>query len=269
MGYRVANSWPATLALILSLIQPLLAHEFWLAPSSHRIATGEQIDLYAMIGKGDKVEALERLPKHIKRFRVHDGERQSKVGGKNFSLPTGQFQAARGGVHVFGYESRPRLNTLPGARFDAYLKEEGLDDIVAERLASGDADEPGRERYARCAKSLVQVDGGKGGDRVLGFPFEIVAQTDPFQMSVGSTLVVQLLRDGEPIPGVLLKAFALAEEKEPVLLRSDGDGYVRVAVTEAGRWMLHAVFMDPLGNEDREADWESFWASLTFEIPQD
>lgn len=265
----VTRIWKALVlgCLLFPTTMPLVAHEFWLAPSSHRVNKGEPLELNATIGQDDKVEAVKRLPRHIKQFQVYDGEGLVKVSGRNFSLPTGVFQTRRDGVHVFCYESHGRLNTLPGERFQVYLAAEGLEEILAERAAAGEQDAPGRERYTRCAKSLVQVGRGGGTDRALGLPFEIVAKADPFGMKVGSTFLVQVLREGEPMPGVLIKSFSPPDSKKPVLVRSDGDGYARIQLTRTGRWMLHAVFMDALDPDDREADWESFWASLTFEVP--
>jgi hypothetical protein len=34
---------------------------------------------------------------------------------------------------------------------------------------------------------------------------------------------------------------------------------------KGGKWRLHAIQMERAS--DSEADWESFWATLTFEIP--
>jgi hypothetical protein len=45
-----------------------------------------------------------------------------------------------------------RTAEMKGQEFTEYLNEEGLDAVIAARQASGDADKPAKERYARNAK---------------------------------------------------------------------------------------------------------------------
>ena len=242
------------------------AHEFWLAPSTHRASEGDSIELNAMIGHGDQVKSLRRRSDHLSEFRVYDGQGHFNVGGKRNQFPTGRYRTQRSGLHVFRYLSQPLLNTLPADRFQKYLKDEGLDDALSIRRSKGGEKQAGRERYLRFAKSLVQVGDRNGSDRVLGLPLEIVAITNPFRLRTGSILVVRVLQEGLPIPGVMVKGFALKGGQDPVLVRTDGDGYARIPLAWDGRWMLNAVWIEPLEDDVPDADWESYWASLTFEI---
>ena len=45
-----------------------------------------------------------------------------------------------------------------------------------------------------------------------------------------------------------------------------GSGRVRLRLPSHGRWLIKAVHMVPAGDA-AQADWQSLWASLTFEIP--
>jgi len=47
--------------------------------------------------------------------------------------------------------------------------------------------------------------------------------------------------------------------------RSDQNGRATFAIDEAGPWLVKAVHMVPAA-AGSNADWESFWASLTFEM---
>jgi hypothetical protein len=51
-----------------------------------------------------------------------------------------------------------------------------------------------------------------------------------------------------------------------VSARSDKDGRVRLRLPHAGMWMVKAVHMIP-APAGTQADWQSFWASLTFDLP--
>jgi hypothetical protein len=46
--------------------------------------------------------------------------------------------------------------------------------------------------------------------------------------------------------------------------KTDATGRISIPVT-SGRWRLHTIHMERVSLAD--ADWESLWATLTFEIP--
>jgi uncharacterized GH25 family protein len=45
--------------------------------------------------------------------------------------------------------------------------------------------------------------------------------------------------------------------------RTDAEGRVRFRLPQGGMWLVKSVHMIP----GAKADWESYWASLTFELP--
>lgn len=254
--------------LLLNLMSMvgLSAHEFWLAPSTHHAAIGEKVAINVMIGEGSKAASLERRPSHIRRFQIFDGQTRSDVDGRRFRRPTGRFTGQKVGVHVVSYESEPQLVELTAEKFEKYLLSEGLDEVVLDRQAAGETSNPVRESFSRFAKSLVQVGGSLAGDVPLGLPMEIVALANPFRLFPGDMLVVRVLLEGEPVPGVLVKAFALGDDSVRQGVRTDGTGLARFPITTSGRWLLNAVFMER-AEDDKVLDWTSRWASLTFEVP--
>jgi hypothetical protein len=54
---------------------------------------------------------------------------------------------------------------------------------------------------------------------------------------------------------------------EKLTARSDKEGRVTFRLPRSGMWLVKAVHMIP-APPDTKADWESFWASLTFELPE-
>ena len=52
-----------------------------------------------------------------------------------------------------------------------------------------------------------------------------------------------------------------------VVGRTDANGRARITVKATGPHRLHAIVMVRCAAPEA-ADWESFWASLTFEIPK-
>jgi uncharacterized GH25 family protein len=166
---------------------------------------------------------------------------------------------------VIGYRSRPSPVTLPADTFTAYLKEEGLDAVIAARARSHASEREGRELFSRAAKSLVRSGDAGAGDRMLGFPIELVAERNPYQITSGEPLPVRLVYQHAPLAGALVVAFNQRHPYQKQRVRSDRDGRATFTIDEPGRWLVKAVHMVP-APAGSKADWESFWASLTFEI---
>ncbi|HMC15773.1 MAG TPA: hypothetical protein VKI18_09085, partial [Albitalea sp.] len=60
-------------------------------------------------------------------------------------------------------------------------------------------------------------------------------------------------------------ARAGADPNAKIALRSDADGRVLLPLSHVGAWMIKAVHMRP-APAGSGADWESLWASLSFEV---
>ena len=107
-------------------------------------------------------------------------------------------------------------------------------------------------------------------DRALGFAFELVPEQNPYALAAGGTLPLRLLYKGRPFAGALVVAMPKAHPEAAVTARSDSQGRVRLELGESGVWMVKAVHMARLESAAaaaEHADWQSLWASLTFELP--
>jgi uncharacterized GH25 family protein len=85
-------------------------------------------------------------------------------------------------------------------------------------------------------------------------------------MAAGGDLPVRLTYEGRPLAGALVVAINRANPMEKLAARSGEDGRVRFTLPRAGMWLIKAVHMvdAPAG---AGAEWASYWASLTFELP--
>ena len=68
-----------------------------------------------------------------------------------------------------------------------------------------------------------------------------------------------------PLAGALVVAFNQRSPYHRLRARSDQNGRATFAIDEPGPWLVKAVHMVPAA-AGTNADWESFWASLTFEM---
>jgi uncharacterized GH25 family protein len=246
---------------------PAEEHDFWLAPSSYRPATGSTVDIALLVGHPSRHAPYVRNPRHIRRFVAAFGDTLHIVRGTPGRSPAGSVTFRSPGLAVIGYSSRMTATTLEASRFEAYLRDEGLDDVVAERERRGETQTPGRERFARSAKTILQVGGtGRVGfERRLGFPFELVPERNPYDLAPGDSLPVRLYLRGRPLGGALVTAYRMNSARATSSTRSDASGRAWLSLDGPGEWMIKSVHMSALSGDPR-ADWESIWATLTFEL---
>src|SRR6185503_18616679 len=135
---------------------------------------------------------------------------------------------------------------------------------IESRKKLGETERPGRERYSMYVKSLVLAGAPNDGyKRVVGLPIEIVPEKDPLQVKSGQSLPVRVLFRGKPAADLQLFAASVGVPNKNIG-KTDANGRISVPV-KSGRWRLHSILMQRI--TEPAADWESFWATLTFEIP--
>jgi uncharacterized GH25 family protein len=174
-----------------------------------------------------------------------------------------------GGTYVVGAVIRPRLLKLSGKEFTAYLKEEGLEDVVAARAAQKRHDEPSRERYSKYLKAVFQLgDAVEAAPSALGHSAEIIPERSPYRLGPGDRLPVRCLVDGQPWARKVVFAGGrrgIADQRfPPQRLLTDDEGRATVQIAGAGVWYVKLVAMREV--KDAEANYESKWATLSFAV---
>jgi uncharacterized GH25 family protein len=248
---------------------PLLAHDFWIEPTRLEPEVGQSVGLRLRVGERLAGDAVPRLATHVKRFVVAAGDaaEPQPVAGRRGDDPAGSVRATAPGLHVVGYWSHPSSVELPPEKFDAYLRDEGLDAIAAQRAARASSAAPVREHYVRCAKSLLQVGPASAAqaDRRLGLPLELIAERNPYALGANEPLPLRLTYQDRPLAGALVVAINSLDPAARQSARSDAQGRVSFALRPGGLWLVKTVHMIE-ADADSGADWSSLWASLTFEV---
>jgi len=256
-------------AALALLPASLLAHDFWIEPSTFHPAAGDIVTASLRVGQKLDGEALPRIPPLVDRFLIQGSGAEGTVPGRPGADPAGMTRIAEGGLHWIGYQSNPYPVTLDGPKFEDYLRAEGLESIVAERARKGQSAVPGRERFYRCAKALLDTPGGSATSDVvakpLGFTLELVPRKNPYALRAGGALPVSLLFRGKPIANVLVVAMNRSDPDHAVHARTDAKGQATLPLGGPGFWLIKAVHMQP-APAGAEADWESWWASITFDL---
>jgi hypothetical protein len=263
----LARAVPWAVGLLLAAGGAGRAHDFWIEPSTFRPAPHERVALRLRVGERLRGEPVPLLPGRVRAFVVATGDGVRPIAGRAGAEPAGAVQIARTGIAVVGYRSLPQRIELAASDFARYLAEEGLEEVARARAARGEAAAPGRERFSRAAKALLAVGDPRpaaGHDRVLGFTLELVPERSPWALRPGDALPVVLRHEGRPLAGALVAALS-ATAGRVAAARTDAAGRVHLPLDRAGAWLVKAVHMTalPAGGD---ADWESVWASLTFEV---
>ena len=259
----------ATFVLCLGAHASLGAHDMWIEPTSFSPELGRVLGLKLRVGDDFRGEPIPRNDELIERFVVADANGQRGVVGRAGADPAGLLRVTATGPMVVGYQSRPIAVSLSADKFTSYLKEQALDQIVALREQKGQAHADAREQFIRCAKSLVRTGpaANQPADRTLGLTLELVAEADPSSLQPGRDLPVRLTYQSHALAGARVVAVNQRNPWDRLTAISDQDGRVRFRLTEGGTWMVRAVHMIP-SPARAQADWISYWASITFDASE-
>jgi uncharacterized GH25 family protein len=255
------------LSALLGLATPAAAHEFWIEPANFRPPVGKPLDVRLLVGQEFRGDTMIYLPEAFERFITVNARGTRKIPGLPGDDPAARLTPAEPGLLLIAYQSTRYSLDMDAPTFESYLEKEGLDGVRALRAQRGERAKPVREVYSRFAKSLLAVGGrddGLDASRPIGLRLEIVPQTPIYRLKPGQGLEVQLLYENRPLANAQLLAFSKKKLKTQLVQRTDADGRARFVLPHADIWMLSAVHMVP-APAGAKADWESFWASLSFE----
>jgi uncharacterized GH25 family protein len=228
------------------------AHDFWIEPSTFRPSPGETVAIGLRVGEQFAGDPVPRSSL-IERFVVMQDGREEEITGIEGRDPAGWIQA-RGGPAIIAYRSKPSFVELPAAQFEAYLRENGLERIIAARKRRGEQATPGREIFSRCAKAIL--NGTSAAPAKLRY--EIIPESVvPFRG--------RLLFDGKPLAGALVVATYRDDPRVRLLMRSNPQGRFAFTSPRRGVWLITSVHMIEAPALSK-ADWESVWASLTLDL---
>jgi hypothetical protein len=246
---------------------PLLGQDTYLLPERFVLAPGEACEV--ALHSGDFFPASEFAipPEKLARARLSTGaairgwEEQGDRTVARLTAPAaaGSFYAA--------VETAPLARELKADDFEAYLADEGANDTLLWRSQNGESRRTGRELIRKCAKALMSVGKpGAGFDRPVGHPLEIVPLRNPAALRPGETLAVRVLFRGAPLKGALINVRWLYADGRMGSLAAgptDARGVAALRIEAAGQWKLHTLRL-VRRLDRREADWDTYSASLTF-----
>jgi hypothetical protein len=245
--------------LPLLIISSLYGHDLYLMPQNFRPAAGEATLISAHTGDSFPFSEQPVDPARLTSLPANEWRMLGKATHATMQVQPGS--------QYFGVFTKPRFLEMEAAKFIDYLKEEGLTtQLEAYSAMTGKS----REMYSKFAKTYIVAGQSSGNfSTPLGLKIEIVPQADPSHLKPGDELPVQLLFDGTPLADIQMEIATSRDPRTKSVLtkagRTNSKGMLSIPVPASGKIRLHAVAMKRVKAETH--DWESYWASLTFEVP--
>ncbi len=261
------------------------AHDSWLVADKTHVRPGETVRVAFVTSENFPISESATKPSRVSRWVATDGRRTEEIKGYRIEGDelVGRFTPETEGVFIASLGLHPRFIEIEAEQFDAYLLDEQAIHALESRKARGEGARAGREYYSKFATAIVCAWPDARGLQAApaGNKIEIVAVDPPCTLTQGGQFRVRVLFDGRPGAGFHVKAghaglppHSYAQER-----KTDSAGVATFELNRAGRWFVrtHAIrrieseqgtksSKDNRADERSEADWESFWASMTFEV---
>lgn len=255
------------------MLLPVFAHDLFLKLDSFFVKVNDKVAIKILNGSFQNSEGAVNFAR-LKDVSVvtPTGTRTNPKEGDFTKDATTSFLnlwPTETGNYVVGLSTLPREIDLKAKDFNEYLEEDGIPDTLADRKLKNELLKDVRERYSKHVKTIFQA-GDKQTDnfkRVLGYAVEIVPQNNPYTLKAGGTLSILCLKDSKPLVNqVVMSGREDGAGKLMVgsSIRTDKNGIAKIKIDATGKWYAKFISMTPI--TDPKVNYESRWATLTFEI---
>lgn len=271
---RVRRIAPLVIAvtLLLASFTLAMAHDMFVKPTRFFAPENAEVRVRLMNGTFSKSE------NSIARNRLADASVLTPRGrialdtaewGVRGDTSTFHIHTRGAGTYVIGVSTKPSQIDLSADDFNLYLQDDGIPDVLEARRKSGELNKPAKERYHKHVKALVQVGNARSAHYAtpMGYPAEIMPMANPYSLKAGATLQVKTLVDGKPAANQLVMFGGEVSGKEAMeqkSTRSDANGMASIPLATAGVWYIKFIHMAKVERDG--LDYESKWATLTFEV---
>ncbi len=259
----------------------VLAHEFWLQSNQYFFAVSEVANIRFNVGedftgenwKGNRNRVQQLIHYAPDNTTTDISNKLSSSEGDSLQLPITQE-----GTHMVIFNSTNSFIQLEAKKFNDYLIEDGLQYVFAYRKTNHELDSTGREHYQRSVKTIFQC--GKATTNACAkptsLPLDIVPETNPYQIvpnhsvtnngGIDNTNRFRIIFKSNPLGKTLVKHWY--KKIDGTFTHDDvytnKKGWVTL-LQHNGPNMVSCVYMGK-NTADNKAQWQSYWASVTFEI---
>ncbi|MAN58314.1 MAG: NikM domain containing protein [Flavobacteriaceae bacterium] len=198
--------------LLLVAIVLLCSHDLYIKMESYFLEPYEQATVRLYNGTFEHSENIITRDRMLDASVIAQGKRTvidtANWKDQDSTITHVTFNTGAAGTYVVGVSTRARNLALTAEKFNAYLKSDGVFDMLEQRTKDSLLDQDAVESYEKHVKAIYQVGDVRTDDwgTVLGYPIEFVPRENPYGKYSGETLEIQLLLDGMPLANQLVFA---------------------------------------------------------------
>lgn len=261
------------LLLALSVFTFVGAHEFWLQPQQFKYHQNDQTFISFKVGQQysginwqgnrDKVNKILVYSPTCNVLNVTD--KVSSAKGDSLKM---HFDEK--GTYMITFNGEKNLIDLDAREYNACLKMDGLDDAMFYRVKNKENRKPAKEYFQRSVKTIVQVEEEMSNicTQPTELPLDIVPLSNPYLTSadgVPAKIAFKVFLNKQPLKNAQVRIWheRADNKKKFTELKTNEDGVIETRILPEGKWMVSCVHMERL-KDNTEAEWQSYWATLTF-----
>ncbi len=173
----------------------------------------------------------------------------------------------RPGVAVLMVDLKPERREITRDAVERYLRRIHATDDVRDAWAAAKNASVWRERRTTRLRSYVRVGEPSAGERPWLSPaasgLDLLSETDPTFVRENDQVPVRVLRDGKPVPGIIVAFLSRGENREHVVV-TDANGHATAPVDAAGPWLIQC--WNVRRSDGRDVDWNVDSVALTLEV---
>ena len=252
--------------LFFILAAPLLAHEFWLQPERFIYQPGETINLRFWVGEnfegnnwGGNHTRINSLQLYLD--GVTDDLSNQLSDEKGDSLQLALYDE---GTAMITFNSNNSFIELEADKFNSYLQDDGMQNVIDYRTKHHETDSAGKEAYQRSVKTIVQVGDTKNNiSYTTTLPLDIIPLTNPYLLKDTGSLAVRVLFKKTPLSNQFVQVWQrTGDSTVRQSYHTNENGEFSFTVNTTGKWMVSTVRMVRLNKDG--ANWQSYWGSCTW-----
>ncbi|MCS7229810.1 MAG: DUF4198 domain-containing protein [Candidatus Kryptonium sp.] len=255
--------------IFLLVFNIAFAHDYWLKPKKFILSKDDTLTVHLYVGDKLNIEFEREFQSEMtEKFAIITNDTiinlLPNLNDKAVPVLNKKFDLS--GLALIAMDRGWAYIDLSRKDFEEYLEHEGIDDI---KLSSTDTSKVERERYRRYIKSLISFDGKVEGEvykKVINQRLEIILLKNPFLLKVGDVIEAKVLFEGKPLVNKTVMLYSLERNKvSEQKVKTDKNGIARFRIKNPGFHLVRLVYLRKCEGCDN-LDWESFWASFSFEI---
>ena len=241
------------------------AHEMWLEPINFAPSINETLNAHIKVGQNFNGETYPYIKSETKSLKLFNQQKAIKLKHRDGDYPAIQSPIKQSGLYVLSYESIPeKVNYENFNKFKEFLEEQDIWNKWSKENPKY-INTSINEIYTRFAKSLIYVENKSHQDFNTNLLFELIVLQNHNNYSDQKFIKVLLLYEGKPLQKSTITVFnKLNNNVNKFKVVTDKEGHVTIPINQKGIFLLSAV--NYIKSKNKNADWHSLWASLTFEI---